>query len=154
MLPLLEEQLQANLFFNVERTTLFLQNTNKESISPYRGLIKQGELIITKNSIITNDTYQKLLSFEDAYEEQVGSTEPYSTVFVGYLLLIILVVYIFNLYLRRFAPFVYGRNPRLLFVLMWLILYSYFVYLAENIDVISPYIIPFCIVPIVIKNVF
>lgn len=38
------------------------------------------------------------------------------------------------------------------FVFMWLVLFSYLVYVVEQTDVLSSYLIPFCIVPIIIKN--
>ena len=61
---------------------------------------------------------------------------------------------VFFVYLRYFAKEIYGQFHHLFFVFMWLVLFSYLVYVVEKTDVLSAYMIPFCIVPIIIKNFF
>ncbi|MCB0638487.1 MAG: HDIG domain-containing protein, partial [Lewinella sp.] len=73
---------------------------------------------------------------------------------LGYLLLTALVVIAFAYYLRNFARLVYGRPQKLVFILLWLVLYSYLVFLIEGIEGLSTYLIPFCIAPIVIKTFY
>jgi putative nucleotidyltransferase with HDIG domain len=153
LLPLLQEELQANLFYSPERTTQ-LQEEALSKIVTSRGLVQKGELIITKNSIITEELYQTLYSFEQEYEKQVLSKRSLPSVFVGYLLLTALVVFIFATYLKRFTPLAYQRFPRLIFILMWLVVFSYLVYVIEDIEGLESYLLPFCIVPIVIKTFY
>lgn len=151
LLNLLQEQLTANLFYNVEQSNLFAQNNSQQPISPHHALVKQGTLIIAHDAIVTDEVYQTLVSLESAYQyETSGNWYTFS----GFLLLSIFVIFIFNLYLRRFAPFVYKRNRKLIFILMWFVIYGYLVYLTEGIANLSPFIIPFCIVPIVVKTFF
>lgn len=153
LLPLLQEELQANLIYSPERTTQ-LQEEALNQIVTSRGLVQKGELIITKNSIITDELYQTLYSFEQEYDKQVLSKRSLPSVFIGYLLLTSLVVFIFATYLKRFTPLAYQRFPRLIFILMWLIIFSYLVYVIEGIDELESYLLPFCIVPIVIKTFY
>ena len=150
LLPLLQAQLQANLFYSAERTQQLQQDAIAKIVTSH-DLVQKGDLIVAKNSIITEDLYQVLYSFEQEYKEQVLSNQAVSNIFSGYLILTALVVLLFALYLRRYAPFVYNRFPKLIFILMWLVLFSYLVYLIEGIDSLSTYLVPFCIVPIVVK---
>ena len=111
-------------------------------------------MIITKNSIITEELYQALYSFEQEYQEQVISKRSISNIFFGYLILTLLVLFFLALYLRKYAPLVYNRLPKLLFILIWLVIFSYLVYLIENTEGLNSYLIPFCIVPIVVKTFY
>lgn len=150
LLPLLQAQVQANLFYSAERTKQ-LQEDALNRIVTSRGLVQKGDLIVARNSIITDELYQVLYSYEQEYQQQVLSKQSISNIFIGYLILTALVVLLFALYLRKYAPLVYNRYPKLIFILMWLVVFSYLVYLIEGIEGLNTYLVPFCIVPIVIK---
>lgn len=153
LLPLLQDQIQANLFYSRERTKQLLDDELGKIVTS-RGLIQKGDVIITKNSIITEELYQTLYSFEQEYQNEVISKRSFSNIFFGYLLLTALVLVMLALYLRKFAPLVYNRLPKLIFILMWLVIFSYLVYLIENTEGLDSYLIPFCIVPIIIKTFY
>jgi len=153
LLPLLQEQIQANLFYSPERTAQ-LRNAALAALVTSRGLVQKGALIITKNSFITDEQYQILHSFEQEYQQQVLSKRAVPSVFLGYLILTILVIFLLAMYIRQYAPFVYNRLPKLVFILMWPILFSYLVFLVEGIGELNSYLVPFCIVPIVIKTFY
>lgn len=151
--PLLEQHLQANLVYN-DSVTQKLRQRSIESIPPSQGVVQQGELIISKGGIVTDAIYQQLLSYREQFQKEVSANQSYLGVFAGYSLLTALVVTVFVFYLRLFAPLVYSRFHKLVFVMMWLVLYSYLVFLVEDSQVLSAYLIPFCIVPIVVKTFF
>jgi putative nucleotidyltransferase with HDIG domain len=75
-------------------------------------------------------------------------------VFAGYFILTSLIIGVFIFYLRLFALEIFSRFNKLLFILMWLVVYSYLVFVVEKADILSAYLIPFCIVPIVIKTFY
>lgn len=153
LLPLLQDNLQANLFFSPERSQQLLDQALTQVVT-HEGLVEQGDLIIARNGIITEPIYQQLRSFEQAYEKQVVSKQSFFSVYAGYFLLTGLIVAIFALYLRRFAKLIYNRPSKLIFILLWLVLYSYLVYMIKDLDSFSVYLLPFCIVPIVIKTFY
>ncbi|MEZ4986481.1 MAG: HDIG domain-containing protein [Saprospiraceae bacterium] len=143
----------ANLTYNEKRTDELLDNALGKIVLS-SGIIRQGELIVSNNNVITDDIYQKLYSFEQEYLRQTSSEQSLPSVFVGYLILTTLVLVIFSVYLQRHAPLVYNRYSRLAFLLLWIIIYAYLVFIIERLEGISTYMIPFCIVPIVIKTFF
>lgn len=150
---LLENLIEANTFYSDTLNAKFKADL-LSSISPSRGMVMKGESIVLNNGIVTEEIYQKLESFRMDYEQQITLKKSSLWVFIGYFLLTSLIVGVFLLYLRTFAQDVFKRFNKLLFVLFWLVVYSYLVFVVEQTNTLSAYIIPFCIVPIVIKNFY
>ncbi len=150
---LLESAIRPNIRYKKELTE---QNKNASiaNLSKTRGMVHQGDLIVPKGAIITEETYMKLASFKAKYEEEVSSKKVKYTVWGGYFLLTGLIILVFFVYLRHYTPEVYSSMKRMSFIFLWPILFSYLVFLVEKTDVLSAYMIPFCIVPIVVKHFF
>ncbi len=153
LIPLLQGKFINNIFYSSDLTNKFLED-QLQSISPSYGLVRQDELIIKQDGIVTDEIYQKLLSYQVKYEEEVSSKKSHWGVFIGYFLLTSLIVGVFLLFLKYHAEKVFQSFSRLLFMLMWLMLYSYLVYVVEQNSSLSTYMIPFCIVPIIVKIFF
>jgi len=153
LLPILPRLIIPNVTYDRATSEQFLEE-QLASISKSRGLVKKGELIVPENGIITDEIYQKLVSYRAEYQEQVTQKQSYEGVRIGYFLLTSLIIGVFLLYLEYYAREVFEKLHRLVFVLLWLVLYSYLVFAVEQADILSAYIIPFCIVPIIIKNFF
>ncbi len=150
LIPLLKGNFAPNVFYSDELTQKFL-NAQLESLTGAKGMVRKEELIVQKDGIITDDIYQKLLSFKAKYEQDISSNNSHLGVFIGYLLLTSLIVGIFLLYLRFHAKEVFESFSQLVFMMIWLVVYSYLVYAVEVNSNLSAYMIPFCIAPIVIK---
>jgi len=153
LLLLQKKNFTPNIFYSSELSNKFLEN-QISSISPSYGLVKQDDLIIKKDGIVTDEIYQKLISYQAKYEEEVSSRKSHWGVFIGYFLLTSLIVGVFLLYLQFHAQKIFQSFSRLIFMLMWLVLYSYLVYNVESNSSLSSYMIPFCIVPIIVKIFF
>ncbi len=153
LLPLLENTFRANIIYNDELTQRF-KNEELEARTTTRGAVQKGDLIVKEGGLITEEVYQKLLSFKEQYKEEVTVQNSYWGVFSGYLVLTSLVAVIFLLYLQFNEPEVFNRLSNLLFTFTWVVVYAYLVYAVERIDLLSSYMIPFCIAPIVIKNFY
>lgn len=153
--PLLEESIQPNVFFNADITAKFLESA-LNNIATTRGVVRQGDTIITRGNAVTAEVYQQLVSLENQYEQDLTTRQSYWTVFGGYFLLTLLIVGIFAIYLSMFAYKVFRKHKELFFILLWLVLYSYLVYVVETAgtEVLNAYMIPFCVVPIVIKTFY
>lgn len=149
LLPLLEKSITYNLKYNAGRTAQF-----EQIIPETKGIVKKGEMLVTASGIITNEVYEKLMSFKTAYEQEITKQRSPLGIFLGYFLLTTLLIGVFMLYVQRFAKDQFQHFSQFLFMLMWLVVYSYLVYLIENIDVQLIYTLPFCIVPIVVKHFY
>jgi cyclic-di-AMP phosphodiesterase PgpH len=153
LLPLLEANLVANLSYNASKTRDFKQQ-ELDKISASRGMVRSGELIVPKNGIITPATYQKLLSYKEQYESDYSSSRKFLLILLGYTVLCGLILSLFMVYLSNHLYPVFIKLRWVLFLLMWIILYSYLMYGIQYSDILNPYLIPFCIAPIVIKNFY
>ncbi|MFK8104607.1 MAG: HD family phosphohydrolase [Saprospiraceae bacterium] len=154
LLPLLDiEIFSPNVRYNDTLTKKF-QAQQLGGISRMNGMVNKGDLIISKNGIITDGIYQKLVSFQKQYEREVSDKKSHYGVFFGYLLLTSLIICVFLLYLQYHAAEVFAKFHRVVFMLLWLVVFSYLISVIEYTQLLSPYMIPYCIVPIVIKNFY
>ncbi|MDX1943656.1 MAG: HDIG domain-containing protein [Saprospiraceae bacterium] len=151
--PLLENAIQPNVFYNADITSKFL-NEALAKISTTRGLVKQGDIIIARGNVVTDEIFQQLISLKEQYELDVTTRRSSWLVFVGYFLLTTLIVGIFSIYLSMFANKVFRKHKELFFILLWLLIYGYLVFAVEKTDALNAYMIPFCIVPIVIRTFY
>lgn len=153
LLYILPELIVPNLFYN-DTLTQIEQEKLLSQVVTTKGVVEKGDLIMPANGIINDDNYQKLISFKAKYEEDVTENKSHWGVFAGYFLLTTLIIGVFMMYVRTYAREVIQKNHKLIFILLWFIVFSYLVFTIEKTDVLSSYIIPFCIVPIIIKHFF
>lgn len=145
--------LEANLKYNKQLTLDELDQILAGS-SLVRGKVSQGEMIARKGQIIDETTYQKLKTLKDKYEQNKNLGSKYWNVWIGYFLITSLCILIFILYLVRNSYEVFSNFAQFAFVLLWILVFSWLVYYIEELQILSVYLLPFCIVPIVIKNFF
>ncbi len=153
LLPLIESLLIPNLTFNEAKTQAFKQQ-ELDKIMSARGMVKSGELIVPKGGIITPSVHQKLISYRSQYESDYLSSRKFYLIFIGYTLLNALILTLFLFYLRYHATVVFNKLRWIIFLMGWIALYVYLMYAIKSSNVLHPYMVPFCIAPIVIKNFY
>ena len=142
-----------NIIFNDTLTNQFHAST-LQNFTRGRGMIKEGERIISRREMINENTYQKLLSLKDTYDKKELQDTGILWIRTGYFVLSSLVILLFILFLKHHITTVYSSYKQLLFMMMWIVVFTYLTYWIETTDLVSIYIIPFSIVPIVIKNFY
>lgn len=150
LFPLLESTIRPNVYYSDTLTQRFREDLLAGLVTS-RGRVGKGDLIIPKGGVVTDEIYQKLLSFREQYEKEITEKQSSRGVLIGYVILTLILLSIFVTYLQIFAPEVFNKNKQLIFVALWLVAFSYLTFLVEKSGVLSAYLIPFCIVPIVIK---
>jgi cyclic-di-AMP phosphodiesterase PgpH len=153
LIPLFENFFTPNIFFNDTLTKKF-KAERLSLIIPTQGKVERGDLIIAQGDIVTEDMYPVLLSFQKQYEKEVSSDRSWLIVYFGYLLLCALIGFSFLVYLETEANQVFKNFLSILFMAMWLLVYSYAVYVVEHSEHLNAYMIPFCIAPLVIRVFF
>ena len=152
LIPLLGKDFAPNVEFDAELTDRY-RKEQRESISTTLGMVRKGEVIVGEKAFITDSVYQRLISFRDQYQQTIAKQRSAWWVTIGYLLLTSFILAVYVLYLRFHAPRVYSYLKPFCFAMMWPLLYSYLVYMVRVNETLSLYIVPFCIVPIII-NIF
>jgi putative nucleotidyltransferase with HDIG domain len=149
--PILEKAIFPNLFPN-DSLSKVLRRSQIEQVSSATGIIKKGSLLVRKNDIISQDTYQKLISYQKQFEK-VKSNSIAIGVFTGYFLLALMVVILYWLFLRFHYKPVFQLNW-LIFLTSWIIIYCYLTYIMVHAENLSVYLIPFCITPIIVRHFY
>ncbi len=152
LLPLLQNVLRPNVFYSDSLTRKYIEEQLISSQAA-RGIVKSGDLIVSQGQRITPEVYQKLISYREM-ELKSGSKWSSQVILLGYFLLAAFIVGLLVAFLRVNAPEVFESTGKLIFFLMWVVIYSVLVYLVERKSSLNAYVIPFAIAPIVIKTFF
>jgi len=150
----LQELFEPNLFYKDSVTNQLHQQALQNDITYSRGIVKKDQLIIAKGGFVTKEIYQQLESYKKAYEEKITQDKSSNWIFLGYLLLTSLIMGVFVAFVKVHNPDIWKNIRQWLFLLMWILVFSYAVFLAVRAGTVSLYVLPFCIVPIIIKNFY
>lgn len=151
--PLLESSLRHNVFYNEELTDRTLRAELNE-IPLTRGMVQEGEKIISKGELITPATFRILESFKYEYQRQLGDSAMQSILYLGQFLLVSISMIVLLLFLFYFRKDVFIDNRRLLLILMSVLLMVFLtsIIIRNNVDYL--YLVPVCIVPVIIRAFF
>ncbi|MCC6724541.1 MAG: HDIG domain-containing protein [Saprospiraceae bacterium] len=152
-LALLKTAIVPNISYDEGRTKAMLEDAMM-NVSPSRGLVTQGELIVQKGNIVTDEVFEKLVSYKAKFETDISSKKSSLVVYLGYLLLTCLILGAFVMYVNTYRKEILSNWYYLAFVMVWLVAFSYLTYLVEKTEVLSVYVIPFCVVPVVVRHFF
>lgn len=153
LVPLLEDAIAYNIFFDASTTKKY-QDELLENISLNRGMVQRGEMIIQKGSIITPEKYQVLMSYRQEDAKRTIGDQKAIIIFWGNFLLTSLILIIFTFFVKAFSPEVFHNNNKLVFVLLLISLMIILISTLVKSQVNVLYAVPFCIVPIVLRNFF
>lgn len=149
---ILKKTIIPNIIYNDTLTRMFHDEAISR-ISKSKDKVSEGDVIVRRSEVINSAAYQKLLSLQEIYANQESGKNEW-LVFGGYFILTTLLLIVFVLFFAIFHKNIFYDLRQLSFMLMWLILYSYLVYYVNDLGFLNPYMIPFCIAPIIIKNFY
>ncbi len=142
-----------NIVYDVAHSQKMLDQALSELVTT-RGIVRKGEVIVTKNAVITDSIYDILLSFKEKFEQDYGPASGASLVYLGYLILIVLVFVAFLMYVRAYRPELLNKWSYLISVLVWPVVFIYLTFLVEKTNTISVFLLPYTIVPIIMRHFF
>ncbi len=150
---LIRNSLRANLFYD-EALTESALNDELSKISYTRGEVDQGKLIIAKGEIVESEDFKILNSLKDEYESELWMGSNYYFILLGYTILVALVLIMLFLFLKRYRTDIFQNNNKVTFIffniLLMVIATTLMVKHYEN----YIYMVPLCILPLVLKNFF
>lgn len=121
-------------------------------IVKFNGMMRKGELIVPRFGVISATVQLKLESLKEHYEVEIAQRSW--GIYLGYFLLTGLVIGLFAAFLFLFCRPLFQNWYELTFIFAWFPLFAYLVYIITRIDALSVYIIPFGIVPILVKTFY
>ena len=144
------ELIQQNLTYDKMKSETELDE-NLQNISSYNGFVQAGQKIVDRGETVTDEVYDVLLSYEKDYERRntIDTNIPYRSIGQAIFVLVIFVTLITYLSLFRFDYFENVRNVTLLFALP--VFFCVIASLMVSHKILNVFMLPCCLVPIVIR---
>lgn len=150
---LLEESLSHNVLYKDQLTQAELQK-KLDAISTTRGMIQEGERIISKGEVVTPAKFQILESLREEYKSRIGSQNNYRLILFGQIILVAISLLVLALFLYVFRREVLEENKKVVLILLTITLMVFLTSLVLDLQPEFIYLVPLCIVPIIIRVFF
>lgn len=118
------------------------------------GMVQAGERIVDRGEIIDNKTYDVLRSLKIVHESKSGGSKRQNIIIAGQFIYVTGIMLCFWLYLFSFRPRILRRQRNVVFLLLCIFIPVLIAELCVSQGLFNLYIIPFGIVPIVIRTFF
>lgn len=151
--PLLLQSLKQNVFFDEEATNKMLQR-ELDDVSKALGMVQRGEVIISKGELVSERNFQKIESYRLRYEGENWQDYSERWLSLGQILLVLVALFILYLFLKQFRIEVFNDNKKVTFILTLIVL----MVLMASLSLVPTnnliFLMPFCLLPIIIKAFF
>ncbi len=151
--PLLENALSHNVFYDeglTERTIA----AELDNIPLSRGMVQEGEKIISKGELVSPETYQILESFRVEFQRQTGDASMQTILYAGQFVLVSISMIVMLLFLYFFRKDVFSDNRKILLILLSVLLMVFMTSLVIRFNIDYIYLVPVCLVPVIIRAFF
>ena len=142
-----------NLFYDTE-TSERVRTTILDDISETQGMIQAGEKIIALGELINDEKFQILQSLKREFETNPGVIRNFQLIVLGQILIVgfsFLVLYLFLLHFRREVLLSINKTS---FILLLIIIMAFLSNITIKSEVLSLYIMPMVILPIIMRTFF
>lgn len=153
LINLLEKSIFQNVIYDSELTQKEQQNLIS-NISTSIGMIENGQRIISKGDLITDEKFQILESLKQEYKSQIITTSRYYKLLAGQFILISISIIVLILFLNAFRKDILADNKKILFLLLVIFVMVFVTSMVINTDASYIYLIPLCLVPVIIRVFF
>lgn len=124
------------------------------SVSLANGMVQAGERIVDRGEIIDNQTYNVLRSLKIVHETKSGGAQRQSIIMGGLFVLVFGIMFCFWLYLWSFRLNILHNRRSVLFLVLCIFVSCVLAELCVTYGLFNVYILPFAIVPIVVRTFF
>ena len=149
---ILNEYIESNLVLD----SLLTRQKLEESLSlilPTRGVVAEGERIIAQGEVVDQKRFQILNSLRVEYLSDLWASSEQSII-IGYSILVSILIFLTFLFLWRYRPLVYENNTKVVFVFSTILIMVAALKLAMTYNINFVYVVPLCIVPLLLKTFF
>ncbi len=150
LLPILENCIAHTIFYDKETSEKILKQSI-DDISPSRDIILKEQSIISKGEIIDAHKFQILESLKSEYEGQSGSSSDYLFIILGQVLIVSSCLCVLIAFLGFFRKDIFLDNAKITFILILIFLQVLMAHFSNGSQSFSIYLLPFCILPIIIR---
>lgn len=141
-------EVPSNIVYG-EKISEKILESSMNSISPYWGMVKSGQLIITKGSIVDEKTSIVLDSFKMQLESENSSSDRLM-LSLGIAIIFILLFVIIYLYLYNYHQEIFKSLKSSLFLILQMLMFIGAIYFSFDKSSLSLNYIPFALLPLLI----
>lgn len=151
--PLILEMLKQNVFYDEDATNKMLES-ELNAISKGLGMVQRGEVIISQGELVTESNFQELESYRQRYEGENWQESSENWLSFGQSLLVLVAFLILFLFLKQFRIEVFNDNKKVTFILTLITLMVFMASMSLTASNKLIFLMPFCLLPIIIKAFF
>ena len=150
LFPLLENSLAQNILYDDASTQKWTKQV-LDNISLSHGMVQKDEVVILKGEVVDDLRYQKLESLKTEMRSQEFTGSSRNMMFFGNFILVSLAISMLVIFLALFRKEIYVDNSRIILLMLLIVLITYMFLWARKINVFDMYLVPVCILPIVVR---
>ncbi len=148
-----EHHLFRNIIFNKKLTNSDLDQSIK-GISLVNGGFFEKQKIISKGEIVNDEKFNILQSLKTEYESKLGNENQSLWLIIGQSIMVLILFYALFVFLKSVSRNVFYNNFDLGFLLIIIVGFIAITALVLKIENTSVYVIPFCIIPLLVSTFF
>ncbi len=150
---LLFEIIEPNLIYD-ERFNEQLLESAYSKLAISRDLITVGSILISKGELIDETNFQELESLKLQYDTRLYTDANIYWILVGYIILVGLTLLMLFLFIYKYRPIIFNNNTKMTFIFFNVMLVVASTITVLNFDSSFLYIVPICILPLILKAFF
>ena len=129
-------------------------NEQLNGVSLSSGMVQAGERIVDRGEVVDRQTYNTLRSLKIIHESKSGNNRQHGFVWLGQFILVFGILFCCGLYLATFCPDIFFNRRHILFILLCILTFGLLAAVVTGQHLASLYILPFAIVPILVRTFF
>lgn len=146
----LEGSLMANYVFDKDLSDLIIQSEINLLDQPLR-YISAGDIILLQDQEVTKEALQNLNAYRNARNGRVSEDQNGSITLFGQILLVLVCLFALVIVIWLFHRETLGQPRKMAFLLLMILLVALFTKVITGMDNLHYYLVPMCIVPIIIR---
>jgi cyclic-di-AMP phosphodiesterase PgpH len=150
LVQLLTNHITHNLFFNEEKT-MAEKESALSNISPFRGMVQRGELIIPRGARVNEENFRILTSLKNNYEDKLDSKKSFISIAGGQVILTSISILVLVLFLYNYRKDILADNKRSFLILLLVFMMVATASFVVRYNVTYFYLVPVCLVPVIIR---
>jgi putative nucleotidyltransferase with HDIG domain len=147
------DYIKPNLKYDKQTTERVKQNL-LSNLSLTEGMVQAGERIVSKGEVVDAETYKILESLKKEYEGRLGGENQTNIILLGQFIFVFAAIFVLYLFLYHFRNEILQNISKTIFILLLVILMILISTVTISLQPEMVYIIPFAILPVMIKSFY
>lgn len=143
-------ELKDNLAYEQMKSEEELEN-EYEQMATSLGFVRINEKIVDRGEIVTEEIFQKLKSYENVMNRQQTEESGSSLLLWGQIGIVLIIMSILATYLTIFRPDYLDKPRHVVLLYLLIVFFSVFASVMVSRHLFHVYILPICMVPIIIR---